>query len=247
MIVFPVIELQNGHCVTLHKGRVEEPVVWHVDPVKRALDYVDQGAEWLHVTDIDAITQSGSNEALIRDIILHAETPVQVAGGLRTLERVSHWIDAGAAHVVIGTAAVRDPAIVRRAAEANPDQIVLAVDAWRGKVICEGWREETLFDPIAFAHSFDGVPLAAILFTDIDRDIDHADPALAVTARLATSTRTPVISRGLVKSLADISRLKYSANIHGAMIGEALLRKNIDLAEAIHTARKEPEPVAKFI
>ncbi len=247
MIVYPVIELQNGHCVILHKGRVEEPEIWHVDPVKKALEYVRQGAEWLQVTDLDAITQTGSNEEIMREIILHAEAPVQVAGGIRTLERVNHWIEAGAAHVVIGTAAVRDPAIINRAAEAHPDQIVLAVDAWRGKMICEGWREETLFDPLEFALSFEGEPLSAILFTDIDRDIDHADPALAMTAKLAAATQTPVISRGLVKNLNDLSRLKYVGNIHGALIGEALFRKNIDLAEAIHTARREPERVAKFI
>lgn len=246
MQIYPTIELQSGRPVSLIRGQMAEPEIWHVDPIARAREFAEAGAEWIHVTDLDAVAGTGSNADLVREIILKAQIPVQVAGGIRTLEHVHHWCDAGAGRVVMGTAAIRAPVMVKAAAKAFPDQIALAIDCWQGKVMAEGWTETTAFDPVDFVRAFAEAPLGAIVFTDIDRDLDEPGSSIALTSALAEATPTPVISSGLVKRLDDISALKYVYNIAGAIVGRALFNHDIDLAEAIRLARPEPERVAAF-
>ncbi|MGI9464799.1 MAG: HisA/HisF-related TIM barrel protein, partial [Aestuariivirgaceae bacterium] len=132
MIVYPDVELQNGRCVNLVRGQMDVPVVYDVDPVDAACDFAAQGAEWLHVVDLDAVVDQGSNADLITRIIRKAGASVQVAGGIRSIDTVRDWIDAGAGRVVIATAAVKDPAFVKAAAVAYPDQVVVGVDARQG-------------------------------------------------------------------------------------------------------------------
>lgn len=247
MIIYPTIELQNGRCVSLVRGRLEEPQIWHMDPVDRALEYAQAGAEWLQVTDLDAIAGEGDNEDLICEIIRKAGIPVQVAGGVRSRERLTEWIERGAGRVTVGTLAVRDPDQFKALAYQNPDQVVLAVDVYQGRVMTDGWRSPAAFTPEAFLEAFSGSPLAGVLVTDIDNDIEDGDASLGLISGLAEACRWPVIASGLAQSLDDISRLKYVRNVSGAIVGRALLRKRFTLEEALELAAAPLEPTAEFL
>ncbi|MFP4045324.1 MAG: 1-(5-phosphoribosyl)-5-[(5-phosphoribosylamino)methylideneamino] imidazole-4-carboxamide isomerase [Rhodosalinus sp.] len=247
MRLYPAIELQNGRCVSLHRGRIEEPHVWHVDPVARARDYAAAGAEWLHVTDLDAVGGEGDNAELIEEIIRAAGIPVQVGGGIRSVERIDHWMDRGAGRVVVGTLAVTRPDLVKQAAKYHPDAVVLAVDVWQGTVTSHGWREASAFAPADFIAQFEGEPLAAIMVTDITADIDGVEEPLALVTELAGVARTPVIASGLVHSLDDIARLKYVPGVWGAVVGRPLLARDFTLDEALAMAAEPRGETAEFI
>ncbi len=242
MILYPTIELQNGRCVSLFRGRMEEPQIWHVDPVKKAREFVDAGAQWIHVTDFDAITGDNRNSDLIDEIIKVAGVPVQLGGGFRTLQSIEEGVDRGAGRIVVGTVALLQPDLVKQAADAFPDQIVLAVDVYQGRVMSDGWRQTSAYDPEEFLQVFQGTPLSAIIVTDIDADLAEAEDSLALTTRLAGLVKTPVIARGLARSLDDVSRLKYVPHVAGAIIGRALFDRSVDLQKALAIAS---EPVGK--
>jgi phosphoribosylformimino-5-aminoimidazole carboxamide ribotide isomerase len=247
MIIYPDIELQKGRCVNLIRGRVDVPVVYDVDPVKAACDFSSPGAEWLHVVDLDAVFNDGDNAAIIKEIIRNAGSSVQVGGGIRSLDKVRKWIDAGAGRVVIATAAVKDPHFVEAAATVYPNRVVVSVDARGRRVVVEGWRETTVFTPIEFARQFEDVSLAAIIYTDIDRDEDAPESSMAHTTELAASVRIPVIASGVVKTLDDISTLKFLPNISGAITSRALFGGVFKLSEAIAIATAPAGPTAPFI
>ena len=247
MVVYPDIELQKGRCVNLARGRTDVSTVYDVDPVEAACDFALQGAEWLHVVDLDAVFNAGDNAAIINEIIRKARANVQVGGAIRSLDRVRKWIDAGAKRVVIATAAVKNPHFVMEAATAYPDQVVVSVDARGGKVLVEGWRETTVFTPIEFARLFDSASLAAIVYTDIDRDEDHPESSMAHTTDLASSIRTPVIASGVVRTLDDISTLKFLPNIAGTLTSRALFGGAFKLSEAIAIAKAPAGPTAPLI
>lgn len=247
MILYPTIELQNRHCVSLNRGRLDDPVIWHVDPVEKAREFAAAGAEWMQVTDFDAINGDDQNTDIIEEIIRAVGIPVQVAGGIRTVEKAEEWMAKGAGRVVIGTMAALEPDTVKALAKRHPDQVVLAVDVWENRVMTEGWKKSAALDPVAFIRAFDGVPLAAILITDIGADLTAQEASLSVITSLADVSRTPIIASGLVRTVDDISRLKYLGTIDGAIVGRALFRKTIDLAEALTFARPSQEKTAEFI
>ncbi len=247
MILYPTIELQDGRCVSLNRGRLDEPQVWHVDPVEKALEFAHAGAECVQVTDFDALDGSAGNEDLIAEIIRRVHVPVRLGGGMRSRERIEHWIDRGAAGIVVGTLAARDPRLVKDLARYHPDQIVLSVDVWEGRVMTEGWRTKSAFTPEDFIAAFDDTALAGLIVTDIDSDVADSDATLGLITGLAGASRTPVIANGLVRSLDDIARLKYVRNVAGAIVGRALFRKAFTLQEALDVAAAKPEPVAEFI
>ena len=238
MIIFPDIELQRGLCVNLVRGQMDQPVVYDVDPLEAARGFAADGAEWLHVLDLDAVAQQdGTNAALIEEIIRAVHIPVQVSGGIRTLAAVESWIERGAGRVVIGTAAVRDPQMVMDAAARHPGKVVVSIDARGGAVVCEGWNEATAWTPLEFSRQFEISDLAGIIFTDIDRDDDLPESTLATTTDLATALIVPVIASGPVKSLDDLSTLHYLPNIAGAIVGRALFGGVLTLPEAIELVR----------
>lgn len=244
MIVYPDIELQNGRLVNLWRGQKDEPTVYDLDPLEAVRQCVEKGAEWLHVVDLDAVFGDGDNAGIIKEIIVKAGVPVQVAGAIRTMDAVRGWIDAGAARVVIATAAVKDPAFVRQAAFAYPDQVVISIDGRGGYVVAEGWRETTSFTPLDFAGQYEDLPLAAFIFTDVDADADAPEASLSQTEQLAATVRTPVIASGVVKTLDDISTLNYLPNISGAIAGRAVFGGTFDLADALAITAEVPQPVA---
>lgn len=247
MIITPCIELQNGRCVSLHRGRLDEPHVWHVDPVETARNFADAGAEWVHVTDFDAIAGDQRNTDLIQDIIRHSGASIQLGGGFRTLHRMTEWIDRGASRIVIGTLAVIAPDMVKQAAKMYPDQIVIAVDVFEGKIMSDGWRTPSAITPEAFIKTFDKDPLAAIIVTDIDADIEEADDSLALVTQLAGIATAPVLARGQSRTLDDLSRLKYVPHVAGAIIGRSLFDHSIELNAAMALANQAPEEVAPFV
>lgn len=244
MILYPTIELQNGRCVSLFRGRLEEPQIWHVDPVQKAVEFAKAGAEWIHVTDFDAIAGDDRNRALIDEIIIKAGTPVQLGGGFRSLAAITDAVDRGVGRVVLSTIALLQPDLVKQAARSFPDQIVLAVDVYKGQIMSDGWRETSAYTPEEFLGWFDDDPLAAIIVTDIDADLDEAEDALALVTRLADVARAPVISRGIARSLDGISRLKYVPKVSGAIVGRALFDKTVDLQEALAIAS---EPTGRAV
>jgi len=246
MIIYPTIELYNGKCVSLTRGRLEEPVIWHVDPVETARRFAASGAAWMHVTDLNALAGNGNNNPLLEEIIRAVGIPVQLGGGFRSRDSVERWIDKGAGRIVIGTMAAYEPDVVRKIAKYHPDQIVMAVDIFEGSVMTEGWQTRSAFHPDAYVKAYDDVPLAGIIVTDIDSDIDGTDGSLGVISHLAAQTRHPVIARGTVRTVDDVSRLKYVHNISGTLIGRALLSKDVDLRMALELARAEPEQIAEF-
>ncbi len=246
MMIYPTMELQNGRCVTLDKGRLDDAMVWHVNPVETARSWSAAGAEWMQLTDFDAIEGHDTNSELVEEIIRSCEMSVQLAGGMRTREQVEYWINKGAGRIVIGTLAAWDPTLVKELAKLYPDQIVLAVDVWQGQVMTEGWRSQSAFTPEAFIEAFADAPFAAILVTDIDSDMEDVEAQLGLISGLAEQSRTPIIASGVVRTSDDISRLAYISNISGAIVGRALFRKTVDLADALEVAKLAHEPVAEF-
>jgi len=246
MMIYPTIELKGGRCVSLTKGRLDNPVIWHVDPVESARSFGAAGASWMHLTDFDGIDGRDDNAALVEQIIRGAGLPVQLGGGFRSRDGVERWIDKGAGRIVIGTLAAQNPQLVRQLAKSYPDQIVLAVDVLHGQVMMNGWRTISAFTPEDFIAAFGDAPLAGIIVTDIHSDIEPVEAQLGVISGLAAKTRAPVIASGVVRTVDDISRLKYIHNIAGVLVGRALFSKTVDLREALEVAQPVPEPVAEF-
>lgn len=247
MILYPMIELQNGRPVSLFRGDFDEPQIWHVDPVARARDFAKSGAEWIHVTDMDAVAGTGNNNQILEDLILQAGPPIQMGGGFRSMDAIEAWINKGVGRIVLGTIAVSQPQLVKQAAERWPDQIVLAVDVWQGHVMSHGWKETSSFTPVDFVKEFDDDPLAAVIVTDIHADIGEAEEPLALVTEVAQASNKQVISRGLVRDLDGLARLKYVPHVAGALVGRALFDRTIDLAEAIALANQPVERPAEFI
>ena len=247
MQIFPTMELLNGRCVSLSRGRIDEAAIWHVDPVETARSWAAAGAEWMHLTDFDGLDGRSTNADLRREIIRAAGIPVQLAGGFRTADAVAHWIDCGAGRIVLSTLATLDPNTVKSLARTYPDQIVLSVDVWKGRVMTHGWRQESSYTPEGFIRAYNDAPLAGVIVTDIESDMPDHDAELGVVSALAGVSRAPVLASGVVQSVDDVSRLKYVPNIAGALIGRALFSKSVDLRDALSVARPEPEPVADFV
>ena len=247
MLIYPTIELKDGRCVSLERGRLDSPVIWHVDPVETARGFAEAGASWMHVTDFDALEGRSDNSDLVEEIIRAAGIPVQLGGGFRSREAVDRWIDKGAGRSVIGTLATRDPDLVRELTYQYPDQIVLAVDVLQGRVMTDGWRATSAFEPSEFIAAFADVPLAGVLITDVASDTDDVEAQLGVISGLAANARGAVIASGVVRNIDDIARLRYIPNISGALVGRALFRKSVGLRQALAIAEPGPERVAEFL
>jgi len=247
MILYPMIELLDGKCVSLYRGRTEEPEFWNVDPVEKAKSFAEAGAEGLQITDFNAMAGDERNTDLVREIIRAAGIPVQLGGGFRSMERIAEWVDLGVGRIIVGTLALHQPDVVKQAAKLFPDQIVLAVDVHEGLVVSDGWRQKSAFTPSAFLEAFSDDPLAAVIVTDIDADIGDAEDSLALITQLAGEARSQVYARGLSRTLDDLSRLKYVPFVSGAIVGRALFDGSIDFADALEMAKPEVESRAEFI
>ncbi|NRB04193.1 MAG: 1-(5-phosphoribosyl)-5-[(5-phosphoribosylamino)methylideneamino] imidazole-4-carboxamide isomerase [Rhodobacteraceae bacterium] len=247
MQIIPTMELLGGVPVSLVRGNLDMPSRYHVDPIETARGWAAAGAEWMHLTDFDAIEGRDTNAELVEQIIREVGIPVQLGGGIRTAEAAESWIDKGAGRIVIGTLATQSPDAVQALAKRFPDQIVLAIDVWRGQLMRDGWRTGAALQPDALIEAFNATPLAAMLITDIDSDIEDTEAQLGVISGLADLAKAPVIASGVLRAPDDVARLKYVPHVSGALLGRALFTKTIDLDEALLVARPAPEAVADFI
>jgi len=239
MILYPAIDLKDGRCVRLAEGRMDAATIFNEDPADQAALFQSAGFHWLHVVDLDgAFAGAPKNAAAIQSILARAFVPVQIGGGVRDMAAISYWIDAGATRVILGTAAVRHPALVRDAARAYPERIAVSLDAREGRVALSGWAEQTEIDAIDLARRFEDAGVAALIVTDIARDGLKTGVNVALTRALADAVSIPVIASGGVKAIADIEALRATPGraIHGCILGRALYDGDIDPAAALKAA-----------
>lgn len=247
MLIYPDIEVKDGRCVLLTRGSFENPKTFEIAPLEAARKFAAAGAEHLHVVDLDGVEQGGRHNAdQIVEIIRTVDIPVQVGGGVRTLAGVDWWIENGAARVVLGTAAVKDPTLVREACARHPGKIVVSLDARDGYVMIEGWREQTSFTASEMAKQLADSGVAAIIFTDIDATEGEREATFAETSALGSEISIPLISSGCVRTLDDVSVLKHIPGVQGCIIGWAFFERWISVKDALAVAR-EPVTEAAFI
>lgn len=235
MIFYPAIDLKDGSCVRLYKGDMNAATVFSNDPTSQALSFESAGAKWLHLVDLNgAFAGESRNGEAVRDILEAIMIPVQLGGGIRDMAMVDGWIDRGVERVILGTAAVRDPEFVKDAARTYPGKVAVGIDARGGKVAVSGWAETTDIAAVDLAKRFEDAGVAAIIYTDIDRDGAMQGPNVAATAALAQAVSIPVIASGGVSSMADLIALKTcGAYLDGAISGRAVYDGKIDLVEAV--------------
>jgi phosphoribosylformimino-5-aminoimidazole carboxamide ribotide isomerase len=238
MILYPAIDLKDGQCVRLLRGDMEAATVFGDDPAAQALAFQAAGCEWLHLVDLNgAFAGLPVNAAAVRAILAAVRVPVQLGGGIRDMATIGAWLDAGLARVILGTVVVEDPALVRQAAAAFPGQVAVGIDARQGRVATKGWAVETDVQATDLARRFEDAGVAAIIYTDIDRDGAMGGPNIPATQALARAVTIPVIASGGVSSLADLQALKATGVIAGAISGRALYEGAFDLAQALAALR----------
>lgn len=236
MILFPAIDLKDGQCVRLKLGDMNQATVFNTSPAAQARSFEDQGFEYIHVVDLNGAFAGQSINGAAVDSIVHAVSfPVQLGGGIRTLAHIESWLGKGLARVILGTVAVRDPALVREAARKFPGQVAVGIDARGGKVAVEGWAETSELSAIELAQRFEGAGISAIVYTDIDRDGILTGINWDATLELAHAVSIPVIASGGLAGMDDIRRLAEpdAQVLEGAISGRALYDGRIDSREAI--------------
>ena len=238
MILYPAIDLKDGACVRLLRGEMDKATVFGFDPAAQARAFQDAGAEWPHLVDLNgAFAGKPVNAAAVEAILAGIDIPAQLGGGIRDMATIESWLERGLARVILGTVAVENPELVRQAARAFPGRIAVGIDARKGRVATKGWATETDVEATALARSFEDAGVAAIIYTDIDRDGAMAGPNIAATEALARAVAIPVIASGGVASLADLLALKATGVVAGAISGRALYDGAIDLAAALAALR----------
>jgi phosphoribosylformimino-5-aminoimidazole carboxamide ribotide isomerase len=236
MILYPAIDLKDGRCVRLEQGDRTRVTLFNDDPAAQARGFAQAGAQWIHVVDLDgAFAGKPKNAAAVEAILTAARLKIQLGGGIRHASTIATWLAKGVARVVLGTAALKDPELVKAACREWPGRIALGIDARGGRVAVEGWAEDYPVTALELARRFQHVGIAAIIYTDIARDGMMAGAAVAATAALARALDMPVIASGGVSSLDDLAALK-AAGIPGAIIGRALYDGRVDLKSALALA-----------
>ena len=241
MIIIPAIDIKNGRCVRLRQGRKDEETVFSDDPAKMAMRFDEDGAELIHVIDLDgAFKKSPQNLNSIKKIIESVKTGVQVDGGIRDKKTIRMFIDLGAKKVVIGTEAIKNPELVKDACKEFPGQVVVGVDARDGMVAIEGWTETTKVEALDLAKQFEDCGVAAINFTDIHRDGMQTGPNIKETMIIAQNISIPVVASGGVSTIEDIKNLieLNKFGVTGIIIGRALYSGKLNLKEAIKLTKK---------
>ena len=234
MILYPAIDLKDGQAVRLLKGDMEKTTVFNDDPAAQARAFQDAGCAWLHLVDLNgAFEGQPVNGAAVEAILAKTDVPAQLGGGIRDMATIEMWLSRGIARVILGTVAVENPDLVRAAARAFPGQVAVGLDARDGRVATRGWAEETDMMVTDLAKGFEDAGVAAIIYTDINRDGAMQGPNVAATADLARATSIPVIASGGVSSLADLIALRDTGVIAGAISGRALYDGALDLADAL--------------
>jgi phosphoribosylformimino-5-aminoimidazole carboxamide ribotide isomerase len=237
LTLYPAIDLKDGQCVRLRRGVMEQATVYSTDPAAQARAWQEAGFAWLHVVDLDgAFAGRPVNEAAVRAILAAASVPVQLGGGIRDMARVEAWVSAGVRRVILGSAAIKSPALVRDACRAFPGRVTVGIDARDGLVAAEGWAETSDMTARDLARRVEDAGAAAIIYTDIARDGMLSGLNLAQTVALGEDVSTPVIASGGVGGLGDLDALKHAAagtRIEGVIVGRALYDGRINPADAL--------------
>ena len=239
MLVMPAIDLREGRCVRLYQGRIEAETVYSTDPVAVARGWVERGARWLHVVDLDgAFAGRPRNLEVIAAIIRAAGVPVQVGGGIRSLESLAGVLAAGASRVVLGTVAITNPEVVAMAVERYGERVVVGIDSLDGQVAIEGWEATVARGAVEFARQMASLGVTRAVFTDIGRDGTLQGPNIAATREMARSGGLKIIASGGIASLDDLRKLKELAaeGVEGAILGRSLYNGNFTLEEALAVA-----------
>ena len=234
MILYPAIDLKDGQCVRLLRGEMSAATVFGDDPAAQALKFQAAGCQWLHLVDLNgAFAGAPVNGTAVEAILAAIKVPAQLGGGIRDMATVEMWLTRGLARVILGTAAVETPDFVRQAARAFPGQVAVGIDARKGMVATKGWATETTIQATDLARSYEDAGVAALIYTDIDRDGAMQGPNIAATEALARAVSIPVIASGGVSSMADLMALRDTGVIAGAISGRALYDGAIDLKAAL--------------
>lgn len=235
MIFFPAIDVKGGKCVRLRRGAMDSAVAFSDSPADQAHEFQNAGCEWIHLVDLDgAVSGSRRNAESVREAVRSVTIPVQLGGGIRDEAGAEFWLDEGVARVILGTAAVENPALVERLAAKHPERIAVAIDARDGLVRTKGWTEDSGLRAEELAKRFENCGAAAVIYTDIERDGTMSGPNVNATARIARETSLPVIASGGISSLEDLKSLRRcGAPLHGAISGLAIYAGAFDVAEAV--------------
>jgi phosphoribosylformimino-5-aminoimidazole carboxamide ribotide isomerase len=240
MILFPAIDLKDGQCVRLKLGDMDQATVFNDDPAAQALSFEAQGFEWLHLVDLNgAFAGKPVNKTAVEAILGAVKIPVQLGGGIRNLGQIESWLNQGIRRVILGTVALRDPALVREACRMFPGRIAVGIDAKGGRVAVEGWAETSDLAATDLARRFSDAGVSAIIFTDVDRDGILKGLNIESTLELARAVPIPVIASGGLASMDDIHRMLHPdcRILEGAISGRALYDGRIDVPEALRLLR----------
>ncbi|MBW2330652.1 MAG: 1-(5-phosphoribosyl)-5-[(5-phosphoribosylamino)methylideneamino]imidazole-4-carboxamide isomerase, partial [Deltaproteobacteria bacterium] len=245
MLIIPAVDIKGGRCVRLLQGREGSETIFSDDPSAMAGRWEAEGAELLHVIDLDgAFTKSPQNVEAIKRILDRVRIPVQLGGGIRNMETISMFLELGVSRVILGTEAIRNPRLVEQACQAFPGKIMVGIDARNGMVAIEGWTQTTQKRAIDVAKVFEENGLAGIIFTDIHKDGMQTGPNIEETKRIAEAVSTPVIASGGVANINDIKALAglEPHGVVGIITGRALYAGTLELKEALEVAQGEKSP-----
>lgn len=238
LTLYPAIDLKDGACVRLERGEMDQATVFGTDPGAQAAAWAEAGFKWVHVVDLNgAFAGQPVNEAAVKAILAAVTIPVQLGGGIRNLAQIEAWLAAGVSRVILGSAAAKNPELVREAAKLHPGRIVVGIDAKGGMVATEGWAETSDISAPELARRFEDAGIAAIIYTDISRDGMKTGLNIPETQALAAAVKLPIIASGGVASVADIIALKSAAasqaNLEGSILGRALYDGSLKPREAL--------------
>lgn len=239
MILYPAIDLKDGQCVRLYQGEMGKATVFSNSPADQAASFEQSGFSWLHIVDLNgAFEGKPVNESAVKSILARVKMPVQLGGGIRDLNMIATWLDAGVSRVILGTIALKNPLLVKEACRQFPGQVAVGIDAKGGKVAVNGWAEVSDQPATELAKKFEDVGVSAIIYTDISKDGAMGGPNFDETVKLAEEISTPVIASGGISSVDDIRRYKEFAyaGIEGCILGRALYEGAIKPEEALKVA-----------
>ena len=236
MIIYPAIDLKDGNCVRLHKGDMNSETIYNPDPAAQAMEWAKAGFSWIHIVDLNgAVEGKPVNEVAVRSIIDTVDLPLQLGGGIRSLNQIEHWLEAGVSRIILGTVAVKNPELMIEACTLFPDQIILGLDAYGMDVATEGWVEKSGQNMLEMIEQYQDCGMAGIIYTDINRDGTGEGLNMDNTINLARHVTVPVIASGGVGSLDDIQAVKdaQNQNVAGVIVGKALYDGRVNPADAL--------------